>query len=160
MFVELKDGRIWMLARTSGDVMQSFSRDGGRTWSAPEPAPFKHPVARFHIRRLASGRILLIKHGRTIDTHEGRSLLTAWLSEDEGLTWSGGLLLAERKASPIPTVPCPDGTLNVSYDRNRFQRREILLAVSPSGYSRRQTGLAQIQTQCLHHPSTQTERQK
>ncbi|MDD2459545.1 MAG: sialidase family protein [Kiritimatiellae bacterium] len=129
MFVELKDGRIWMLARTSGDVMQSFSRDGGRTWSAPEPAPFKHPVARFHIRRLASGRILLIKHGRTIDTHEGRSLLTAWLSEDEGQTWSGGLMLDERKGISYPDgFQAPDGTLYVSYDRNRSKDGEILFA--------------------------------
>jgi predicted neuraminidase len=129
MFVELKDGRIWMLARTSGDVMQSFSRDGGRTWSAPQPAPFKHPVARFHVRRLASGRILLIKHGRTIDTHEGRSLLTAWLSEDEGQTWSGGLMLDERKGISYPDgFQAPDGTLYVSYDRNRASDGEILFA--------------------------------
>ncbi len=129
MFVELKDGRIWMVARTSGGVMQSFSQDGGRTWTAPEPAPFNHPVARFHIRRLASDRILLIKHGRTIDTHEGRSLLTAWLSEDEGKTWSGGLMLDERKTISYPDgFQAPDGSIYISYDRNRGTDAEILFA--------------------------------
>jgi hypothetical protein len=129
MFVELKDGRIWLLARTGSGVMQSFSKDGGATWDAPTPAPFKHPVARFHVRRLASGRILLVKHGRTIDTHEGRSLLTAWLSEDEGQTWTGGLMLDERTGISYPDgFQAPDGTLFISYDRNRATDGEILMA--------------------------------
>ena len=129
MFVELKDGRIWLLARTGNGVMQSFSSDGGKTWTEPTPAPFKHPVARFHIRRLASGRILLVKHGKTIDTHEGRSQLTAWLSEDEGATWKGGLMLDERKGVSYPDgFQSPDGTLYISYDRNRATDGEILLA--------------------------------
>jgi predicted neuraminidase len=129
MFVELKDGRIWMLARTNKGIMQAFSSDGGRTWTEPSSPTFKHPEARFHVRRLASGRILLIKHGQTIDTHEGRSKLTAWLSEDEGLTWKGGLLLDERKGLSYPDgFQAPDGTLYVSYDRNRSTDGEILMA--------------------------------
>ena len=129
MFVELKDGRIWMLARTGEGVMQSYSSDGGVNWDAPTFANFKHPVARFHIRRLASGRILLIKHGRTIDAHEGRSQLTAWLSDDEGQTWKGGLMLDERKGISYPDgFQAPDGTLYISYDRNRSTDGEILLA--------------------------------
>ncbi len=129
MFVELKDGRVWMLARTGSGVMQSFSKDSGATWSTPEPAPFNHPEARFHIRRLASGRILLVKHGRTIDTHEGRSLLTAWLSEDEGQSWQGGLMLDERTGISYPDgFQAPDGMIYISYDRNRKTDGEILLA--------------------------------
>ena len=129
MFVELKDGRVWMLARTGDGTMQSFSADAGRTWTEPTFPSFKHPVARFHIRRLASGRILLIKHGKTIDTHEGRSLLTAWLSEDEGQTWKGGLMLDERKGISYPDgFQAPEGTLYISYDRNRATDGEILMA--------------------------------
>jgi hypothetical protein len=130
MFVELKDGRIWMLARTGKGIMQSFSSDNGKTWSEPSaPANIKQPVARFYIRRLASGRILLIKHGRTIDTHEGRSLLTAWLSEDEGQSWIGGLMLDERKGVSYPDgFQAPDGTLYISYDHNRASDGEILMA--------------------------------
>jgi predicted neuraminidase len=129
MFVELKDGRLWMLARTRDGVMQSFSADGGKTWDAPTFPTFKHPVARFHIRRLASGRILLVKHGETIDAHEGRSKLTAWLSEDEGQTWRGGLMLDDRKGISYPDgFQAPDGTLYISYDHNRSTDGEILLA--------------------------------
>ncbi len=129
MFVELKDGRVWMLARTRDGTMQSFTSDGGKTWTAPTFPSFKHPVARFHIRRLASGRILLVKHGATIDAHEGRSKLTAWLSEDEGQSWKGGLMLDERTGISYPDgFQAPDGTLYISYDRNRSTDGEILLA--------------------------------
>lgn len=130
MFVELKDGRIWMLARTGNGIMQSFSADGGRTWTEPSlPPGIKQPVARFHIRRLDSGRILLVKHGATIDSHEGRSQLTAWLSDDEGATWQGGLMLDERTGVSYPDgFQAPDGTIYISYDRNRSTDGEILLA--------------------------------
>lgn len=129
MFVELKDGCLWMLARTREGTMQSFSSDGGKTWEAPTFPTFKHPASRFHIRRLASGRILLIKHGRAIGSHEGRSQFTAWLSEDEGQTWKGGLMLDERKGISYPDgFQAPDGTLYISYDRNRSTDGEILLA--------------------------------
>lgn len=129
MFVELKDGRIWMLARTKNGTMQTFSSDRGRTWEKPSYPTFKHPVARFHIRRLQSGRILLIKHGETIDTHEGRSKLSAWLSEDEGVTWKGGLMLDERNGVSYPDgFQAPDGKIYVSYDRERSKLGEILMA--------------------------------
>lgn len=129
MFVELKDGRLWMLARTGAGTMQAFSSDGGRTWTEPSFPTFKHPAARFHVRRLASGRILLIKHGAAIDAHEGRSKLSAWLSADEGLTWQGGLLLDERKGVSYPDgFQAPDGTIYISYDRNRATDGEILMA--------------------------------
>lgn len=129
MIVERKDGSLWMLGRTAKGMMQSSSRDGGRTWEEPSFPEIKHPVARFHVRRLQSGRLLLMKHGKTIDTNEGRSQLTAWLSDDDGKTWRGGLMLDERKGISYPDgVQAPDGTIYISYDRNRATDGEVLLA--------------------------------
>jgi hypothetical protein len=129
MVVERKDGSIWMLARTSKGLVETTSIDQGRTWAEPKPSAINHPVARFHLRRLASGRILLVKHGETIDAHEGRSKLTAFVSEDEGHSWQGGLMLDERKGISYPDgFQAPDGTLYVSYDRNRSTDGEILMA--------------------------------
>ncbi len=130
MIVQRNDGTLWMLARTANGIMESSSSDGGKTWSKPSfPQGIKQPVARFHIRRLASGRILMVKHGETMDAHEGRSKLTAWLSEDEGKTWLGGLMLDERTGVSYPDgVQSPDGTIYISYDRNRATDGEILLA--------------------------------
>ena len=73
MIVERKDGSLWMLARTAKGIMQTTSTDGGRTWAEPsEPPGIRQPNARFHVRRLASDRLLLVKHGDAADTHQGR----------------------------------------------------------------------------------------
>jgi hypothetical protein len=127
--VELKDGRIWMIFRDKQGANQSFSSDGGRTWTPAEPANFQHPVSRFQVQRLASGRILLLKHGEKIDEHDGRSKLTAWLSDDEGQSWHGGLLLDEREKISYPdAVPSPEGKIYITYDRERSPLGEILMA--------------------------------
>jgi predicted neuraminidase len=130
MIVERKDGTLWMLARTAKGIMQTTSSNAGRTWTEPtEPPGIRHPNARFHIRRLASGRLLLVKHGDAIDAHQGRVMLTAWLSGDDGKTWQGGLILDERKGISYPDgFQAPDGTIYISYDRNRSTDGEILLA--------------------------------
>jgi hypothetical protein len=108
MLVERRDGSLWMLARTSKGIMQTTSTDGGKTWADPtEPPGIRQPNARFHIRRLASGKLLLVKHGDTVDAHQGRVQLSAWLSDDDGRTWQGGLILDERKGISIPTACKP-----------------------------------------------------
>ncbi len=129
MIVEREDGSLWMLARTGKGMMESVSVDGGRTWSEVVDSAIKNPNARFFIRRLASGRLLLIKHGDQIDAHEGRVQLSAWLSDDDGKSWKGGLVLDERKGVTYPDgFQAPDGTIYISYDRNRAKDGEILLA--------------------------------
>ena len=51
------------------------------------------------------------------------------LDHIDGNTWHGGLLLDERKGISYPDgVQSPDGTLYISYDRNRAADGEILLA--------------------------------
>lgn len=130
MIVERKNGSLWMLARTRKGIMQSSSIDGGKTWSkASKPPLIEHPNARFFVRRLTSGRILLVKHGDKIDAHQGRVQLSVWLSDDEGQSWQGGLVLDERKGISYPDgFQAPDGTIYISYDRNRARDGEILMA--------------------------------
>ncbi len=129
MIVQRKDGSLWMPARTRTGIMESTSLDGGETWSKPVDSAIKHPNARFHIRRLQSGKLLLIKHGDRIDRHTGRVQLSAWLSDDDGKTWTGGLVLDERKDVSYPDgFQAPDGRIFISYDRNRATDGEILLA--------------------------------
>lgn len=129
MLVERRDGTLWMLVRTRDGIGESFSGDGGRTWSAGRHSEsVSHiPTARFFIRRLASGRLLLVKHappdGKT------RSHLVAYLSDDDGQTWQGGLMLDERRGVSYPDgVQAPDGTLYLIYDRNRKTDKQILMA--------------------------------
>lgn len=135
--VERKDGSLWMTARTRASVWESFSTDGGRAWSAPRESAIRNTSARHQVRRLPSGRLLLIKHGPRVgvmtvpltDYSAGRRELTAFLSEDEGLTWQGGLTFDEREPVTYPDVALsPDGAIYVSYDYARETLGHICMA--------------------------------
>ena len=131
MLVELKNGIIWMLARTMTGIMESFSEDKGVHWTEPSiPKSIRSIVARFYISRLTSGRILLVKHGNTVDeTTSAREKLKAFLSEDDGVTWIGGLMLDEREGVSYPDgFQAPDGTIYISYDYKRSSHGHILMA--------------------------------
>lgn len=127
--VERENGTLWMTARTRHDgIWQSVSHDQGRSWSAPEKY-MPHISSRHLIRRLQSGRLLLIKHGDLDEKTRFRSKLTAYLSEDDGKTWLGGLMIDERRGVSYPDgFQTPDGTIYISYDRNRDWDGEILMA--------------------------------
>ena len=128
MIVERKDKSLWMLVRTKYGIGESVSNDRGETWSTLVPSAVRHPSARFFIRRLSSGNLLLVKHG-AISKKTGRSHLIAYLSEDDGYKWSGGLLLDERSGVSYPDgQQSHDGTIHIVYDYSRTGAREILMA--------------------------------
>jgi predicted neuraminidase len=126
MIVELRDGRLWMLIRTtSGVLWQSYSTDKGRTWSEGTASTIASPGSRFFIRRLKSGNLLLVNHFHFKD----RNNITAQISTDEGATWCDGLLLDERNNISYPDgVQDKDGLIWITYDRDRQGDGEILLA--------------------------------
>jgi hypothetical protein len=130
MMIELRDGRLWMLARTQGNPYETFSSDKGVTWSEPKQAATVQNVnARFFLRRLASGNILLVKNGPPTERIAKRSHMSAYLSEDDGQTWKGGLLLDERSSVSYPDgFQAPDGLIHILYDWNRHSDAEILMA--------------------------------
>ncbi|TSA29511.1 MAG: exo-alpha-sialidase [Verrucomicrobiaceae bacterium] len=129
MIVERKDGTLWMLVRTNYGIGESVSSDDGKTWSNVAPGSISHPVARFFIRKLASGRLLLVRHDPP-NNGKSRSHLTAFLSDDDGRTWKGGLLLDERNGVSYPDgVQAPDGSIYIIYDYQRQRDKQILMAV-------------------------------
>ena len=73
---------------------------------------------RFYVRRLRSGALLLVRNNAP--TGSARSHLTAFVSDDDGLTWLGGLLLDERESSYPDGTEGPDGQLYVIYDQQRY----------------------------------------
>ena len=127
MIVERKDNSLWMLIRMRYGIGESVSKDGGLTWSKPKRSEIKHPPARFFIRRLKSGNLLLVKHG-PIDKRISRSHLTAYISKYDGRTWQGGLLLDERAGVSYPDgQQIDDGTIYITYDFRKHQ--DILMAI-------------------------------
>ena len=136
MIVERRDGSLWMLLRTSYGIGQSVSTDGGVTWSPVVESGIPHTSSRFHLRRLLSGRLLLVKNGpMALADASGaanvfdRSHLTAFLSEDDGRSWSGGLLLEERGCTYPDATEAPDGTIYIIYDHGRRKDKMILMAI-------------------------------
>jgi len=128
MIVERTDGTLWMLIRSgSGVLWESVSNDRGRTWSEGAPTSIVNPGSRFFIRRLASGRLLLIN---TPDPKQ-RKRLCAYLSQrDDGTAFSAGMELDDRDRVPYPdAVQSPDGSIYAVHDRDRHGPGEILLSV-------------------------------
>lgn len=89
--IELKDGRVWMLIRTSrGFFWESFSTDGGKTWSEAKATNIDTTSAPGHLTRLAAGRIALVWNR----AQKKRTELHLALSADEGQTWAPSLNVA------------------------------------------------------------------
>ncbi len=123
MILELKDSTLAMFVRTTYGIGVSYSYDRGKTWTSGEDSGLKGPNSRFHIKRLKSGRILLINHY----DFDGRNNLTAMLSEDEGKTWPYKLLLDERADVSYPdAAEQEDGYIYLTYDRERGSFRHSL----------------------------------
>jgi len=111
--VELQDGRLWMIIRTSQDQhWQCFSEDFGATWSAPEPSRFWATCTMPTAVRLEDGRLLMSWSNTTPlpetlrsnpeyrasrgerapggeDVFTNRDTHHLALSDDDGATWYG-----------------------------------------------------------------------
>ncbi|MFY7818182.1 MAG: exo-alpha-sialidase [Akkermansiaceae bacterium] len=100
--VELKNGTLWALFRTSQDYhYESFSKDYGETWSVGRPSRFAATLTMPTVGRLADGRLLVLwtnqvampelvtATGRGEDAFTNRDTLHAAVSDDEGKTWRG-----------------------------------------------------------------------
>ncbi len=100
VIVELKGGKLMMLLRTDlGCQYQSFSEDGGDTWSDPAASDLISPLSPASIKRIpGSGRLLLVWNDHTgIDPalRSKRTPLTVAVSKDEGKTWVQRKMLYE-----------------------------------------------------------------
>jgi len=133
MLVERSEGSLWMLTRIKTGIWENESNDGGKTWNHGRRSSIPHLNSRFFIRRLLSGNLLLVRHDvpdkSTPPEKALRSHLTAFISQDDGRTWLGGLLLDERVGVSYPDgTQMQDGTIHVIYDFNRTLEKEIRLA--------------------------------
>ena len=121
-----------MTCRSEIGIWESTSHDVGATWSEPVRSAIGHINARHAIRRLRSGNLLLVKHGTKVgEATEKRRNLTAFLSDDDGHSWKGGLLIEgrqERYCSYPDISQFADGTIGILHDYGRADPSEILLA--------------------------------
>ncbi len=125
MAYESLDGTVRMLARTKlGELGESLSHDGGKTWEEARLSGIDAPNTRFFVARTPSGRLLLIRNGDRVD----RKNMTLSLSEDDGKTWKHNLCIDTRDHVSYPDADFYSGRIYLTYDRERTGAKEILFA--------------------------------
>ena len=100
--VELKNGKIWMVARTAQNQhYESFSSNSGRSWKEAKPSRFHGTITMPTFFRMEDGRLLFLwsntaslpelerATGRGEDVFTNRDTLHAAISDDDGKTWVG-----------------------------------------------------------------------
>lgn len=124
--IERRDGSLLMLVRGYlNKIMESVSTDRGKTWSDMHQKDadrwqLAHSNSRFFVRRLASGNLLLVKHGAIDELVKPRAKLMAFISDDDGRSWKGGLMLDDRTMVSYPDgIEGNDGNIYMIYDYER-----------------------------------------
>ena len=118
-FAQRKNGDIVVYMRDNGmpkKIRQATSTDKGITWGEVTPMDIPNPGSSVDVVVLANGHWVLLCN----DTTEGRHIVTAYLSEDEGLTWplSRQLESFEPDAgsgSYFSVIQSKDGLIHVTY---------------------------------------------
>jgi hypothetical protein len=86
--IELPDGRLWMLIRAqTGFQWESFSTDGGETWTEAKPSRFPSSNAPAVLYRLSSGRIIVAWNNSVEHAYARHSLMLA--ATDDGKSFFG-----------------------------------------------------------------------
>ena len=130
-----RDGSWLMAVRTRSGAVTFTSADGGRHWSGPGRCFNSWADSRFALRRLRSGELILVTHDVPPvmpgeKRKPPRANLTVWLSEDDGVSWRGRLLLDSRLRVSYPDLAeGPDGFIYIVHDCNRIEGNgQVLLS--------------------------------
>ncbi len=110
--------KLSIYMRTTGTThcYRAQSSDGGLSWDAPV-AFMPNPDRDICFERLTDGRLLMVKCSRMDhNVHIASQRVIAYLSDDDGQTWYGGLVAASGRKSVDPkTTVGKDGYIYVFY---------------------------------------------
>ena len=133
------DGRIQMLCRTryseNGFIAQSWSEDGGLTWSEMNATVLPNNNSGLDGVTLADGRQLLVYNHSTRNQpgmgHKGRGILNVALSRD-GKNWEAALVLdyedgQDRQFSYPSVIQTADGLVHIVYTWHRKRIKHVVL---------------------------------
>ena len=116
--VELRDGRVLMFLRTTlGGQYQTFSVDGGESWSEPVLSPLAGSGSPISIERLPATGDLVAVWNHDVGSARARNPLTAAISRDDGRTWEGfrDVVSATDDAFAYPSVTFVGETALLTY---------------------------------------------
>ncbi len=160
---ELSNGRLWLLMRTTRDCFwQSYSANGGRTWTEPTPTRIDASSAPGMLQRLDSGRLALVwnrvlPEGQTsvrriggqyseLEASWQRQEISLAFSDNDGESWTEPVIIARGKALAYPTLfePRP-GILWVIVPKAplyaELQEADFVQATTPMSWPAEQTSV-------------------
>ena len=122
-------GRLQAVGRTrQGRVFETWSGDGGLTWTPVALTVLPNPNSGLDAVTLADGRHLIVYNHAT----DGRSPLNVALSRD-GKTWEAALVLEREPGeySYPAVIQASDGLVHVTYTWRRHRIKHVV--VDPAG---------------------------
>jgi predicted neuraminidase len=107
-----------------GLLTESWSTDGGRTWSRMTATALPNPSAGIDAVRLKDGRFLLVYN----PTKTGRAKLEIALSAD-GKSWGAGVVLEDSPGeySYPAMIQTSDGLVHVTYTWKRERIKHVVV---------------------------------
>ena len=146
---ETKDGQVLFFGRSAvGRIVQSYSPDGGETWSAVKPTELVACYSPCRLRRIPkTGDLVCVWNQISTDENEygwRRRRLSAAISTDSGKTWShfktlevsAGLDDVDRIEAKLPlhwsrvgsrSKPLPDDAALFHYPNVRFAKDKVFI---------------------------------
>jgi predicted neuraminidase len=119
------DGRIQVLCRSQQErITQSWSSDGGKTWSKMTATSLPNPNSGIDAVTLSDGRQLLVYN----HTPDGRSPLNVAVSRDGG-AWKAALVLEDQDGEySYPAVmQTSDGKVHTAYTWKRRRIKHVVI---------------------------------
>lgn len=128
-FVKKRDGTIVAMMRDNGmpkRIRIADSADSGMTWSAVRASDIPNPGSSLENIPLKNGNWVLVCN----DLPQGRHVLTAYLSDDEGATWKWKHTIESAEPGQgsfaYPSViQSRDGSIHLTYSWNIQERKTI-----------------------------------
>jgi predicted neuraminidase len=119
------DGRIQALCRSQqGKIVQTWSSDGGKSWSEMTATSLPNPNAGLDGVTLRDGRQLLVYN----HTPRGRSPLNVAMSPD-GKTWQSAAILENQPGeySYPAVIQTSDGRVHITYTWKRTRIKHVVI---------------------------------
>ena len=116
--LEMQDGSLWLWARTAlGCQYQCWSTDEGASFTLPEPTIFTSPLSPMSVYRTNDSTLYAAYNP---DPDKRRTPFVLRHSDDDGMTWSGPVILEEdpeRGYCYTAMFETRDGSLLAAYCR-------------------------------------------
>jgi predicted neuraminidase len=125
-----RDGSMQALCRTRQEVVaQSWSSDGGRSWSKMSATSLPNPNAGIDGVTLRDGRLLLVyNHSGGGSREPGRGILVAAISQD-GHLWKPVMTLENKRGeySYPAVIQAADGLVHITYTYDRRSIKHVVV---------------------------------